>query len=782
MTLLIVLTSATFPLTVSASVLVNDLPQLNYENAMPKEEDIFRGGFSRQNMRHNSGEVFGFSQASVDINLEASSLTPSVGKEVDVVLTVKALKEYSDARLEIVLPEGVGSVKGDLRWEGSLSEGEEKTLTATVQALEDGIFEILGKMIAFEGDVDRIGKMNKRHLLVGEKAHKQLEAMMEALTNPEQSVIQIAGSVAVGASIVPTSPGTVTIKGRFGVYECRCDSVDDDDCPCPTCTGNNCVANGGASHLHGIPYTLVEAWDDDWTGDDRIASTYTDVNGNFNFANIDNNDPAGGTNEWYLKFILLGWPWFQTDGGDGYTWVQSMDYSKDWHNAYWGKWDIGNLRDGSVHDTGTIVFTDSRKANILYAVMKQCYWMYNHVYGWDMPNVVVFYPADSSYTYSSLYEIYIAGPGKSSYDHAMDDDVVIHEYGHNIMHYYYGTMPRGTSRAAGSPCVTATEGCALPSGYCLHPTDTDLDQCENHGGSSNNCSCDGVAEGWANFVAALVPEEWNSRNWATDRYIVTKDGLVYRDHESNAYAHEYHEMTFARILWDLLDPINDGEDVQVLFQKGAGWADYDENPIWFEMTRQNPGNEHSAQEEPYTLVELWIFWLETFPYGATTVGEPDLCNIYSLHHVTRDFTDRCTGDACGCNGACDVCTVPEPTIEINTDKTTYTEGDSMTVTLRLTNPGGADLPVTLAIALMFPDGSILITTILPLTLPAGLDFTGTLGTFTLPSLPAGTYYWLALLLDPATTEVIASDYAPWAFEVSKVSMLVAIPSLRTKIP
>jgi len=578
-----------------------------------------------------------FPTASVDIDIRVSNSAPRAGDKVDLVLTVKALQKYSNASLEVVLPKEVEYVLGDLTWEGSLAKDEEKVLTATVQVLADGVWEIFGKMVASEGDADRIGKQTHVYLLVGGEASQQYEDMMAALSNPKLDVIEVANPIVTNVSITPAdhSGETVTIRGYFGVYECRCDPTDDNNCPCSPCTGNSCAA--GSRHLHGIPYMLVEAWDDNWFGDSKIGSTYTDWTGYYSLT-LNNDEtgiwPEGGSADWYLKFILLGWPWFQTIGDDGYVWVQSMDVSKDWHNAYYGTWTIGEIPDWSDYYVGWIVFTDSRKANILYAAMKACDWMYWHAYGWDMATVAIFYPGDSSYTYPSSYEIYIAGPGKSSLDHAMDDDVVIHEYGHDVMYFYYGTMPR-------SSCSSATEGCAV----CT---------CTNHGGSSNHCSCDGVSEGWANFFAAIVPEEWFTRNWATDRYVVTKDGLVYRDHESNAYAHEYHEMTFARILWDLVDPTNDGETAQVPFDLGVDFWDYDRNPIWWEMGRQTMGNDHGLQEEPYTLVELWIFWLETFPYGDTTVGESDLCNIYSLHSVTRDFTNRCSNN-CKCDGACVAC-------------------------------------------------------------------------------------------------------------------------------
>jgi hypothetical protein len=149
--------------------------------------------------------------------------------------------------------------------------------------------------------------------------------------------------------------------------------------------------------------------------------------------------------------------------------------------------------------------------------------------------------------------------------------------------------------------------------------------------------------------------------------------------------------------------------------------------------------------------------------GTEVTGNPVSVVMDAPHTATATYTEE-----------------TKASIAIATDKTTYHERDVMNVSLGL-KTGSVNLPVRIIVALMFPDGSILITLDVTLTLPAGLDTRLTLHTITLPSLPTGRYYWLAFLFDPDTMEIIAWDYATWTFE-APASSLVAIPSLQVKIP
>ena len=105
---------------------------------------------------------------------------------------------------------------------------------------------------------------------------------------------------------------------------------------------------------------------------------------------------------------------------------------------------------------------------------------------------------------------------------------------------------------------------------------------------------------------------------------------------------------------------------------------------------------------------------------------------------------------------------PAPTISISTDNTTYTTGDTMLVSLDVTNPGDARA-VSVHIGVEKPDGDTAWFISKPsVTLPAGLEYSKEKA-ITLPSIPSGTYTWRAILDEPSTSEIICEDTAEWEF-------------------
>jgi hypothetical protein len=107
---------------------------------------------------------------------------------------------------------------------------------------------------------------------------------------------------------------------------------------------------------------------------------------------------------------------------------------------------------------------------------------------------------------------------------------------------------------------------------------------------------------------------------------------------------------------------------------------------------------------------------------------------------------------------------PKPTVSIYTDRTSYITGTRMYLGLDITNPADSAQAVGISIYLEQPTGGTFTLTDTAFTLPAGLDYSDpSFMTFTLPSLPAGTYTWHAILSDPATGAIISEDTAEWEF-------------------
>jgi hypothetical protein len=112
----------------------------------------------------------------------------------------------------------------------------------------------------------------------------------------------------------------------------------------------------------------------------------------------------------------------------------------------------------------------------------------------------------------------------------------------------------------------------------------------------------------------------------------------------------------------------------------------------------------------------------------------------------------------------DTATVTVSALDINiyTDKTAYTEGDTMHLGLDIVNTGPAE-NVCLGIWLERPDTStVIITHVHDITLPHGLDYSNpSFRSFMLPNIPPGVYKCHAALLDPPTHDVLLKDTAEW---------------------
>jgi hypothetical protein len=105
-----------------------------------------------------------------------------------------------------------------------------------------------------------------------------------------------------------------------------------------------------------------------------------------------------------------------------------------------------------------------------------------------------------------------------------------------------------------------------------------------------------------------------------------------------------------------------------------------------------------------------------------------------------------------------------PSVIISTEKSVYTPGDTMLVTIELRNPG-TDVDVVFVWYLWLPEFDYWHQVMAsPLSLPEGYD-----ETFDIP-LPIGNWggmsfyaWWVVALLEPSTWDVIDMDYALWFY-------------------
>jgi len=105
-----------------------------------------------------------------------------------------------------------------------------------------------------------------------------------------------------------------------------------------------------------------------------------------------------------------------------------------------------------------------------------------------------------------------------------------------------------------------------------------------------------------------------------------------------------------------------------------------------------------------------------------------------------------------------------PFINVYTDKTSYSEGDTMEVGLNLTNPQDA-INIGIYVWVDLPSGGKYWVVRKPwANLPKGFDYSNSAWkSYTLPSISPGDYSWHAIVIDPSTKYVLNESIAPWTF-------------------
>lgn len=106
----------------------------------------------------------------------------------------------------------------------------------------------------------------------------------------------------------------------------------------------------------------------------------------------------------------------------------------------------------------------------------------------------------------------------------------------------------------------------------------------------------------------------------------------------------------------------------------------------------------------------------------------------------------------------------KPSVAIYTGKYTYHAGETMHLGLNVTNPGNMEY-LCFAIGCELPDSSVyLVEHQHSVVLPMGFEYSNpSFQTFTLPSLPTGTYTWHVAILDRATHTIIVHGSTDWGF-------------------
>ncbi len=613
-----------------------------------------------------------FAEPRTEVSFSSSKKEVVLGERVVLTLNITSLVKADCTEFQLLLADNssylplsqaFNVISGSTQWRALFAVGETRIFTIVLGATSEGVWNLVARVSSSNGPGDVISTFRGVRIGVGvtppEDAAQRDDAKTTPIVAPENHLepfyTELNTQSDASSVIILADPGTVTIYGWSGTYECKCGGDDEWDfnrgdagCDCGGagggfCDGNNCATR----HYHTLHYQEIQLWDEngcscfwifcfcyhcdrDGNGphdctDRRLATAYTDANGRFQFTNIPNRDGSGNLNSYQLRFYMIGRSNCGCDpcavdtngnctcGCFTILHVEGDAASWDITRANWAWGYIGGVSDGTDYNCGSWVHYDSRWTNLFYHVTKAYDWMLASATGFSMHRVGIMWgsPTSGSGTVMSTGSIWIHDSD------AMDGDVVTHEYGHNVMYRFYGNNYPTWS------CNLAPDGCTT----CW---------CVGHGGAANACSCDGIGEGWANFFAVLIPEE-GTRNWAIDRYCTKGHHypndlyILMRDGESNAIVDFRDELTTMRILWDIIDGDNDGEAIQFDFN----------NCVWDIMSGDSTADNHGGwpQADPRTLREFWDFFLQRFPTEHSY-----LCRAFGMH----DVTNYCNGVNCGC--------------------------------------------------------------------------------------------------------------------------------------
>ncbi len=256
----------------------------------------------------------------------------------------------------------------------------------------------------------------------------------------------------------------------------------------------------------------VEIWDADSSGDDLLATTYTDNNGYYASDNISNTADEDGGQDIYVKVV-------STDDRS----VTVTDFSASNDLYYFATPVQNNVADGEV-DLGSYTLDDAnnRMAWYIYDLIANDAFDFLANVGWQNLTKLQVRWSPTNTSKGTYYR-----PGRSIdllAGDRWDSDVFLHEYSHFVMYKIYGdSLP--------------------PSPNCY----------SHFWGSESSLGC-AWTEGWANFLQAAIQND--------KFYDDTEDQRVHIDFEipKPSAEHPEDEGAVAASLWDIFDPVSATED------------------------------------------------------------------------------------------------------------------------------------------------------------------------------------------------------------------------------
>lgn len=189
----------------------------------------------------------------------------------------------------------------------------------------------------------------------------------------------------------------------------------------------------------------VNLYDDDVGSDEHLGTTTTDWNGNWSFSV--NNDDGWFQNgrDIYYKFHLGNTRWHVRDSdGDEYRWKSAT------HD---------DLSDGTVLDFGTETGSTDMEAMQIFAMINLGWNHIATVGEQDPGHVEIRFPESNTAWYPGSEQVRIEA------GYSDGPDVVLHEYGHALMHYAFGGTNISPGGSHSFSDIKQDEGLAYSEGW-----------------------------------------------------------------------------------------------------------------------------------------------------------------------------------------------------------------------------------------------------------------------------------------------------------------------------
>jgi PKD repeat protein len=280
----------------------------------------------------------------------------------------------------------------------------------------------------------------------------------------------------------PMNPGTITVIGRFLF-------LDENSAWQP------------------LRWASVDIYDAEWYGNDLLGTVLTGSDGRFSYGPV-NNDDGLGQNGYDIKVrARLHTSATRVRNGGTYD-----GWTPEYSNRPDGTLDVGDWGPPTGEEGAWCIFD---------AITDGWDYLKNHGPNYEMEKSTTEFPEGTWPHYHRDGNIHLPDN-----DAAFSPDIVVHEYGHNVMWVVYGDW--------------------MPTTHCPDPHFL-------RGTSHTNCAW---TEGWANFLPLAVyddsvltyrneyaldfePPTWGSANWDDGDDV---EGRV------------------AGGLWDIYDSVDDGDD------------------------------------------------------------------------------------------------------------------------------------------------------------------------------------------------------------------------------